>query len=104
MKSITVQELKQVLDNNKKFTLLDVREERELIMASIKGFKHIPMMAIPYQLEMIPKDEPVYVLCHSGIRLAQASLYLQQQGIDAINILGGIHAWSLEVDPEVPVY
>tara|TARA_B100000809_G_C14625620_1_gene346552 strand:- start:173 stop:487 length:315 start_codon:yes stop_codon:yes gene_type:complete len=104
MKSITVQELKQSMDDREKFTLLDVREERELIMASIEGSTHIPMMAIPYQLDTINLDAPVYILCHSGVRSAQACLYLKQKGFDAINILGGIHAWSLEIDPTVPIY
>ena len=74
MKSITVQELKQVLDNNKKFTLLDVREERELIMASIKGFKHIPMMAIPYQLEMIPNGMKCKALSPDRVRPRYSTL------------------------------
>ena len=104
MKSITVQELKQSMDDREKFTLLDVREEREFIMASIEGSTHIPMMAIPYQLDTINLDAPVYILCHSGVRSAQACLYLEQKGFDAINILGGIHAWSLEIDPTVPIY
>lgn len=104
MKSISVKDLKKTIDTQEKFTLLDVREERELVMASIKGFKHIPIMAIPYQLETLNKDEPIYVLCHSGMRSAQACLYLEQKGFDAVNILGGIHAWSTEIDPSVPIY
>ena len=104
MKSITVQELKQSMDDGEKFTLLDVREERELIMASIEGSTHIPMVAIPYQLDTIKKDEPVYILCHSGVRSAQACLYLEQNGFDASNVLGGIHAWSEEIDSSMPIY
>ena len=53
MKSMTVQELKQKMDTREDFTLLDVREDRELIMASIDGSKHMPMMAIPYQMNEI---------------------------------------------------
>jgi rhodanese-related sulfurtransferase len=104
MKSITVQDLNQSINNNEQFTLLDVREDRELIMASIDGAIHIPMMAIPYQLEIFNKDEPIYLLCHSGVRSAQACLYLEQQGFDSVNIIGGIHAWSTEVDSSVPIY
>ena len=70
MKSMTVQELKQKMDTREDFTLLDVREDRELIMASIDGSKHMPMMAIPYQMNEINKDNPVYILCYSGVRSA----------------------------------
>ena len=99
MKSITVQDLNQSINNNEQFTLLDVREDRELIIASIDGAIHIPMMAIP-----INKNEPVYILCHSGVRSAQACLFLEQKGFNASNILGGIQAWSTEIDPSVPIY
>ena len=68
MKSITVQELNQKMDTKEDFTLLDVREDRELIMASIAGATHIPMMAIPYQMNEINKDKPVYILMKNEIK------------------------------------
>lgn len=104
MKSITVQELQKLMNNNEQIALVDVREKAERVMASIKRSIHIPMMTIPHQLELFNKDEPVYIFCHSGVRSAQACLYLEQQGFDSINIIGGIHAWSLEIDPGVPTY
>ena len=104
MKSITVQELHRLLNNNKNISLVDVREKEELVMASIKGSIHVPMMAIPHQLELFNKIETIYLFCHSGVRSAQACLYLEQQGFDSVNIIGGIHAWSTEVDSSVPTY
>ena len=104
MKSITVQELHRLLNNNKNISLVDVREKEERVMASIKGSIHVPMMAIPHQLELFNKDEPIYLFCHSGVRSAQACLYLEQQGFDSVNIIGGIHAWSTQVDSSVPTY
>ncbi len=104
MKSITVQELHKLMNNNKNISLVDVREKGERVMASIKGSIHVPMMAIPHQLELFNKDEPIYLFCHSGVRSAQACLYLEQQGFDSVNIIGGIHAWSTEIDSSVPIY
>ena len=104
MKSITVQELHRLMKNNEQITLVDVRESGERAMASIKGSIHVPMMAIPYKLEIFNKNEPVYLFCHSGVRSAQACLYLEQQGFNSINIIGGINSWSLEVDSGVPTY
>ena len=104
MKSITVQELHKLINNNKNISLVDVREKGERVMASIDGSIHVPMMAIPHQLELFNKDEPIYLFCHSGVRSAQACLYLEQQGFDSVNIIGGIHAWSTEIDSSVPTY
>ena len=104
MKSITVQELQKLMNNNEHITLIDVREKGERVMASIKRSVHIPMMTIPHQLELFNKEEPVYIFCHSGVRSAQACLYLEQQGFDSVNIIGGIHAWSTEIDSSVPTY
>jgi len=104
MKLITVQELHNLMNNNERITLVDVRERGERVMASIKGSTHVPMMAIPHQLEIFNKDEPIYLFCHSGVRSAQACLYLEQQGFDSVNIIGGIHAWSTEVDSSAPTY
>jgi len=104
MKSITVKELHRLIKNNEQITLVDVRERGERVIASIKGSIHVPMMGIPHQLEIFDKDEPIYLFCHSGVRSAQACLYLEQQGFDSVNIIGGIHAWSTEVDSSVPTY
>ena len=104
MKSITVQELHRLMNNKEQIALVDVREKGERVMASIKGSTHVPMMAIPHQLEIFNKDEPIYLLCHSGVRSAQACLYLEQQGFESVNIIGVIHAWSTEVDSSVPTY
>jgi len=103
MKSITVKELQKLM-NNEQITLVDVREKGERVMASIRGSTHVPMTAIPYQLEIFNKDEPIYLFCHSGVRSAQACLYLGQQGFDSVNIIGGIQAWSTEIDSSVPTY
>lgn len=86
-------------------TLLDVREPMELDFCKIRGSLTIPMGQIPHRLSEIPKDEPVYVLCHHGMRSGQVTAFLRQRGFDnTINVAGGIEAWSTEVDPEIPRY
>ena len=59
MKSITVQDLQKLMNNNKQITLVDVRERSERVMASIDGSVHVPMMSIPHQLDLFNKDEPI---------------------------------------------
>ncbi len=87
------------------FTLLDVRLEHELLLARLPRALWIPLHELPQRLHEIPRDRPVFALCHSGIRSAAATTLLRQQGhASARNLAGGIDAWSREVDPGVPRY
>ncbi|HEX7441134.1 MAG TPA: rhodanese-like domain-containing protein, partial [Caldimonas sp.] len=44
-------------------------------------------------------------ICHHGARSAQVVAFLERQGFESVyNLAGGIDAWSLQVDPEVPRY
>lgn len=89
--------------------VLDVREPWELQTASVKGddfeLRHIPMRSVPQRLAELDRDLPIACLCHHGVRSAQVANFLIQQGFtQVVNIHGGIHAWSQERDPGVPVY
>lgn len=89
--------------------VLDVREAWEVQTASVKpqGFRllHIPMHTLPARLMELDRDTPIACLCHHGARSAQVAHFLQNQGFDpVVNIHGGIHAWSQELDPTVPQY
>ena len=87
------------------FTLLDVRLEHELLLARLPGALWIPLHELPRRFAEIPRDRPVYALCHVGQRSAAATTFLREQGFTvARNIAGGIDAWSREVDPGVPRY
>jgi rhodanese-related sulfurtransferase len=85
--------------------LLDVREPVELQMASVGGVLHIPMGELPARLGEIDKTKTVLCLCRSGARSAQVTAFLADQGFERVlNVAGGIHAWSAEVDDSIPVY
>ena len=89
--------------------VLDVREPWELQTASIKadGFELVamPMASIPARLGELPQERPIACLCHHGGRSAQVCHFLLNQGYqEVVNLHGGIHAWSQEVDPAVPQY
>lgn len=92
--------------------LLDVREPWEVATASLDAsglpgltVHAIPMQEIPSRLAELPRDEPVLTLCHHGMRSLQVAMFLDRQGYPhAYNIMGGIDAWSLQVDPAVPRY
>lgn len=89
--------------------VLDVREPWELQTASVKadGFELLPMpmRTVPARIAELDRDQPIACLCHHGARSAQVAHFLINQGFTAVvNIHGGIHAWSQERDPSVPVY
>lgn len=73
--------------------VLDVREASELAQARLDDARHIPLGELAERVGELPRDRAVYVLCHVGGRSAQATRFLAQQGIDAVNIDGGIVAW-----------
>jgi rhodanese-related sulfurtransferase len=73
--------------------ILDVREPHELEQARIDGAQHIPLGSLVERFDEVPRDRTVYVMCHVGGRSAQAAAYLESQGIDVVNVSGGILAW-----------
>jgi rhodanese-related sulfurtransferase len=89
--------------------VLDVREPWELQTASVKpsGFTLLPMpmRSVPARYPELDRHQPIACLCHHGTRSAQVVHFLMNNGFtEVVNIHGGIHAWSHELDPTVPVY
>lgn len=84
---------------------LDVREHDELAICRIDGALYIPMAEIPTRADSLPRDRPIIVLCHHGMRSAHVQQYLQARGFEqVINLAGGIHAWAVDVDPGMARY
>ena len=104
MKEISVQELKEKIDNNEDFQLIDVREEFEYEVSNLGGVL-IPLGGILIEADKIAKDKPVVVQCRSGKRSAAAIMQLEQLGYNNLyNLQGGILAWQSEIDPNISVY
>lgn len=104
-KNINVTQAKELREKNPNTTFLDVREEEEVAIGAIPNSIHIPLNLLPRKLEQIPKDCPLIVYCHHGGRSLQAINFLLAKGFDQIaNLKGGINAWSIEIDPTIPIY
>jgi molybdopterin/thiamine biosynthesis adenylyltransferase/rhodanese-related sulfurtransferase len=104
MKEISVQELKQWMDNKEDFQLIDVREIFEYDQSNMNG-ELIPMGEIPERFSEIVKDKNVVVHCKMGGRSANVIQYLEQtHGFNNLhNLRGGIIAWAQEIDPSLLV-
>ncbi|MCX4846750.1 rhodanese-like domain-containing protein [Streptomyces sp. NBC_00893] len=77
--------------------VLDVREDNEWAAGHVEGALHIPMSDFVARFgELTDADDGrrVHVMCRVGGRSAQVTQYLVQQGIDAVNIDGGMLAWD----------
>jgi rhodanese-related sulfurtransferase len=84
--------------------LIDCREPWEFEIAQIEGATLIPLQQVPQSLERIPKDVPVVVYCHHGLRRLNVTGWLRQRAIEAQSLRGGIDCWSVEIDSAVPRY
>jgi rhodanese-related sulfurtransferase len=90
--------------------LLDCRTEQERSIASIKGSLFVPLHLLELKLDEIREaledagQKAVVVHCHHGVRSLRATAILRAAGIDAHSLAGGIHLWSQDIDPSVPVY
>ncbi|MDB1086309.1 rhodanese-like domain-containing protein [Streptomyces sp. ACA25] len=77
--------------------LLDVREHDEWAAGHAEGALHIPMGEVVQRFGEVTErvgDRKLYVLCKVGGRSAQVTAYLVQQGMDAVNVDGGMLAWQ----------
>lgn len=91
--------------NDDSTVLLDVREDEELAICKIEGALHIPMGEIPSRVEALPRDKQLIIFCHHGMRSLNVCQFLEARGFtNTINLAGGIHAWSFDVDPNMPRY
>ena len=102
---ITVDELARLRREGVAHAVLDVREAPELAICALEGALHIPMRQVPDSLAEIPRDRPVVVLCHHGVRSWQVTQFLRREGVErAVNLSGGIDAWAIEIEPAMPRY
>ncbi len=102
---ITVKELKARMDRGEKLTVIDVREPYEYAIARIPGTNLIPLGQIVERSGELDPDSEIILQCRSGKRSADALNRLKTKGFRKLkNLVGGITAWSEEIDPSVPKY
>jgi rhodanese-related sulfurtransferase len=87
--------------------VLDVREDDEWRAGHVEGSLHVPLMDLGATYVDLPDAEQVLVVCRVGNRSAYAAAFLIQQGVDAVNLDGGLVAWeaagrSLVADHDQP--
>jgi len=103
VKALSVRDLKARLDAGD-VTLVDVRPPDERARAALTA----PFRTLDDGIDALaslPKDTPLAFLCHTGSRSAHAAEHFRGLGFaNVYNVIGGIDAWSREIDPGVPRY
>lgn len=91
---ISVDELQRLVDaGGDGIVLVDVREDHEWNEAHVESAIHIPLAGVPDRLDEFCGN-PTYVICRSGGRSGQACEFLAANGIAAVNVAGGLLAWT----------
>ncbi len=78
---------------SEQFILVDCREKNEWDTGRIEGAHFMPLSDFANASQDLDTDTPVVVYCRSGIRSMTATVFLQQKGIPAASMTGGILGW-----------
>lgn len=97
MKEISTTEVQQKLEVGEKLHLIDVREVGEVEAGHIPGIVNIPLGLLEFRMNELDKNTPYIMVCRSGGRSGQATAFLQSQGYNVKNMVGGMLAWEGDV-------
>jgi rhodanese-related sulfurtransferase len=85
--------------------LLDCREDGEWAAGHIDGAVHIPMNQIPTRISdgsnALAPERQIVVVCRVGSRSAHVANWLNRNGYDALNLDGGMLAWTTSGRPMI---
>ena len=104
---IDVAAVKQMLDRDEEFLLVDCREPAEYDFCRIDGAELVPMNETPDRVSEWDqyRDCTIVIYCHLGIRSLQVASWLRMEGFKKCrSMTGGIEAWSQKVDSSIPRY
>ncbi|PRS64872.1 rhodanese-like domain-containing protein [Bacillus pumilus] len=101
VKEISIEELKQKLEREEAIQLVDVREDEEVAEGMIPEAVHIRMGDISEKLDAFDQTQEYYIICRSGKRSENVCYFLEDQGYQATNVVGGMLAWTGETKPKL---
>lgn len=79
--------------------IIDVRTAEEYKEFHIPGAKLIPLQELGRRFKEVPQNRDVYIICKSGNRSAEGTIWLLKKGLDRVyNITGGMNKWKGPVE------
>ncbi len=117
MENISREEVKNLIENKGKYTLIDVREKEELSYGMIPTAHNVALHEIEFALDLVAEDfqkkygfekpkkeDTIIFYCRTGGRSAMATAFAQEHGyVHAKNYAGSIYDWAT-IDPNVRRY
>ena len=97
IREVTVQDAKELLENNGKFVLLDVREKDEYREGHLDRAVSLPrgFLEIKVETTVPEKSTPIIAYCAGGVRSLLAAKALREMGYrDVVSMSGGYTAWK----------
>ncbi len=102
---ISAEEVKEQMDRGDSLVLVDVREPHEWLICHIEGARLIPLGEFAQRVNELDSATDIVLHCHHGQRSMKALQFLKKVGFTKLkNLKGGIDAWALSVDPDMPRY
>jgi len=104
---ISPRELRRRLEAGEDLLLIDCRTSQERELACICGSIHVPFQEAGGLLDQLREheDRTIVVHCHQGGRSLRLTALMRREGFaHARSLAGGIHLWSIDIDPSVPTY
>lgn len=98
MKTISSEEVQEKIEAGEKLHLIDVREVAEVEAGHIPGIVNIPLSLLEFRMHELDKNTPYIMVCRSGARSMQATMFLDSYGYDVSNMVGGMLEWKGEVE------
>ena len=96
MKTISPAELHALRSTGRGLTILDVRTQPEYAETRVPATRNIPLNSLDAQrLDGLSPEEPVYLLCRSGVRANLAAQKLTAAGFQQpVVVQGGTVEWT----------
>ncbi|EIM07589.1 rhodanese [Planococcus antarcticus DSM 14505] len=94
MKTMTTQQVQELVESKQAIHLIDVRETDEVAAGKIPGAINIPLGLLEFRMSELDKASEYIMVCRSGGRSGQATHFLDNQGYTVTNMDGGMLDWN----------
>ncbi|KAH9958540.1 hypothetical protein BC827DRAFT_1261225 [Russula dissimulans] len=106
---ITASELRAIMESPKQVRILDVRPKTEFGICHLPSSIHVPLLDIVADPgQYVSSEFETYVVCRLGNDSQIAADAIRSARPDTTfvikDLVGGLRAWSCDVDPGFPVY
>ena len=85
--------------------VVDVREPHEYVDGHVPCARLVPLSTVDRHARDLRRQThgtgPVYLICRTGVRSADAARMLESAGVDAVSVAGGTEAWKASGLPVV---